>query len=365
MTKKLRVGVIFGGRSGEHEVSLRSARSILAALDPERYEVTEVGIDRQGAWLLSGDPFKALTDGTGGDPTATALAKSERVGVLALRGESRPDTFANLDIVFPVLHGPFGEDGTIQGLLEMAGIPYVGAGVLGSAVGMDKGVMKCLLRQAGLPVAENHVVLRSEWRADRDGVALDAAERYGFPMFVKPANLGSSVGISKVHAAPEFSPAMELACGYDRRILIEQAIEDAREIECSVLGNDRPEASICGEVFPAGEFYDYESKYLDDRSRTVIPADLPGEVHARIRELAVKVFTTLDIAGMARVDFLVRSSDEAVFVLEANTIPGFTDISMYAKLWEASGIPYSELLDRLIELGLERHGERSQTRVTR
>ncbi len=365
MTRKLRVGVIFGGRSGEHEISLQSAKSILAALDRDKYEVTEIGIDREGQWMLSGDPMKALSDGAADEDPGRSLVKGERLGVLSVRGDSQPDAVSNLDIVFPVLHGPYGEDGTVQGLLEMAGIPYVGAGVLGSAVGMDKAAMKALLRHAGLNVSLHRLVLRSEWRSGPEAVASDVAREFDYPMFIKPANLGSSVGITKVHNAAEFQPAMDLAAKYDLRILVEQAIEDAREIECSVLGNDRPEASVCGEVFPAGEFYDYESKYLDDRSRTVVPADLPDGLHDRIKMMAVEVFTALDICGMARVDFLVRRADDKVFVLEANTIPGFTQISMYAKLWEASGLPYAGLLDRLIELGLERFRERSEMRVTR
>ena len=365
MTRKLRVGVVFGGRSGEHEISLKSASSILAALDRDKYEVTEIGIDRDGKWMLTGDPMNSLSSGAVDEDQGQALAKTERLGLLSVRGDALPDDVSNLDIVFPVLHGPYGEDGTIQGLLEMAGLPYVGAGVLGSAVGMDKAAMKALLRHAGLPVAPHLLVLRSDWQSRPEAARIDAAREFGYPMFVKPANLGSSVGISKVHNAAEFHPAMELAAKYDRRILVEQAIEDAREIECSVLGNDRPEASVCGEVFPAGEFYDYESKYFDDRSRTVIPAEVPESLRDRIRSMAVEVFTALDICGMARVDFLVRRSDDEIFVLEANTIPGFTQISMYAKLWEASGLSYGSLLDRLIELGLERFRERSEMRVTR
>ena len=365
MNRKLRVGVLFGGRSGEHEISLLSAKSVLGALDRDKYDVTEIGIDRDGRWLLSGNPMKALSDGAVHQDAGESLAQSVRHGVLSVRGDSDSDAVSKLDIVFPVLHGPYGEDGTVQGLLEMAGLPYVGAGVLGSAVGMDKAVMKALLSQAGLNVSPHRLVLTADWRSRPEAVASEVADEFGYPIFVKPANLGSSVGISKVHDASEFAPAMELAAQYDRRILVEQAVEDAREIECSVLGNDRPEASVCGEVFPAGEFYDYESKYFDDRSRTVIPADLPDDLHNRIRATAVEVFTTLDISGMARVDFLLRRADNRVFVLEANTIPGFTQISMYAKLWEASGLPYADLLDRLIKLGLERFRERSELRVTR
>ena len=365
MSRKLRVGVLFGGRSGEHEISLLSAKSVLAALDRDKYDVTEIGIDRDGRWLLSENPMKALSDDAAHRDAGNSLVQSERHGVLSVRAGSQPDAVSKLDIVFPVLHGPYGEDGTVQGLLEMAGLPYVGAGVLGSAVGMDKAVMKALLSQAGLNVSPYRLVLAADWRSRPEAVASEVVGKFGYPIFVKPANLGSSVGISKVHDDSEFAPAMELAAQYDRRILVEQAVEDAREIECSVLGNDRPDASICGEIFPAGEFYDYESKYFDDRSRTVIPADLPDDLHNRIRAIAVDAFTTLDISGMARVDFLLRRADNRVFVLEANTIPGFTQISMYAKLWEASGIPYAELLDRLIELGLERFRERSELRVTR
>jgi len=365
LTQKLAVGLIFGGRSGEHEVSLQSAKSILNALDPEKYSVTQIGIDRDGSWLLSGNPLKILSDRVNNQGQVRERPDQARPGLVRTPDPSHQDLLPNVDIVFPILHGPYGEDGKIQGLLEMAGRPYVGAGVLGSAVGMDKAAMKALLEHAGLPVAPHVLILRSNWRSDSKSLATSLVDNLGYPMFVKPANLGSSVGISKVHNLVQLHEAMDLAAKYDRRLIVEQAIDDAHEIECSVLGNDSPEASVCGEVFPAGEFYDYESKYMDDRSRTVIPAHLSSDLVDRVRTMAVKVFTTLDICGMARVDFLVRRADDEIFVLEANTIPGFTDISMYAKLWEASGLPYNRLLDRLIELGFERFREQSEMRSER
>jgi D-alanine-D-alanine ligase len=273
-------------------------------------------------------------------------------------------TGLSLDVIFPMLHGPYGEDGTIQGLLELANIPYVGAGVLASAVGMDKAVMKVLFAARGLPVCPYRVVLRHEWEADRDGVAADLEKALKFPMFVKPANLGSSVGISKAKDAPGLRDAMALAGSFDRKIVIEAAVPNAREIECAVLGNDVPEASVPGEIIPSREFYDYESKYLDEGSRSIIPADLPKKTAEQIRKLAIEAFKAVDGAGMSRVDFLLSRDGGKVFLNEVNTIPGFTTISMYPKLWAASGLEYPALLDRLIELGLERHAEKQQLRTS-
>jgi len=371
VARKLRVGVLFGGRSGEHEVSLLSAASILTALDRDKYEIVPIGITREGKWFLPEDAWAALKEGLEaqkgvhvallGQPAELNLLEIHAAGDSSqvLSGELRD----RLDVVFPVLHGPYGEDGTIQGLLELAGIPYVGAGVLGSAVGMDKGLMKTLFRAVGLPVADFLVFLRREVEQDAPAVVAAAESRFAYPMFVKPANLGSSVGVVKAHNREELYRGLQEAIAYDRRILVEQGIENAREIELSVLGNDDPRVSVPGEIIPANEFYDYEAKYLED-SGLIIPAELSPEIVEKLQAYAIQAFKAIDCAGMARVDFLVRREDNAIFVNEINTIPGFTQISMYPKLWEASGLSYPELLDRLIELALERHQERQRSKTT-
>ncbi len=380
--KKLRVGVVFGGRSGEHEVSLMSAMSVLTNLDPKRYEVVPIGITKEGRWVVTGDPMRALAEGlaTGGplrhvallgDPAVEQKLVEVEAGVVADRGGSGTEVVARrggagenplppLDVVFPVLHGPFGEDGTIQGLLEMAGLPYVGAGVLASAVGMDKAVMKDIFIRHGFPVLDYVVVKRREWRDWPQSVVDRVTRRLAFPMFVKPSNLGSSVGVTKVHDLGELAPAIDEAASYDRKIVIEQGLEKPREIECSVLGNDEPEASVCGEIIPSREFYDYSAKYLDGTSGLIIPADLEPRTSELIRDIAVKAFLALDCAGMARADFLLSRDGENVYLNELNTIPGFTKISMYPKLWEASGLPYPRLLERLIDLALERYEDKRQ-----
>ena len=377
MTNKIRLGVLFGGRSGEHEVSLTSAASLIKALDPDKYEVVPVGITREGRWRVGPKAFGLLTETAEEDaaqqiaPLQTVLEQGKAVtpsadptgpkllslAKLSPALEARPE----VDVIFPVLHGTFGEDGTIQGLLELADVPYVGAGVLASSAGMDKDVMKRLFRDAGLPVVPWELVLRSEWENDPGAVRRRIARRFRFPFFVKPANLGSSVGITKVHEPEELAGAMELAAQYDRKILVEKAI-DAREIECAVLGNDNPEASVPGEVIPVNEFYDYEAKYIKEGSELLIPARLSPRQSKRVQELAVRAFKAIDCAGMGRVDFLLDRKSGRIFVLEINTIPGFTSISMYPKLWEASGVSYSKLLDRLIELALERHRDKTRTR---
>jgi len=361
--RKPRVGVIFGGRSGEHEVSLMSAASVLANLDPERYEVVPIGITKEGRWVLTGDPLKALAEGlaAGGPLRPVALlgdpSAEPKLVALPEPGLSGAPPLPAFDVVFPVLHGPFGEDGTIQGLLELAGVPYVGAGVLASAVGMDKAVMKDLFVRHGLPVLDYVVVKRKEWREMPPRVVDRVTASLRFPLFVKPCNLGSSVGISKVHDLGELAPAIDEAAMYDRKVIIENGLDDAREIECSVLGNDDPQASVCGEILPSREFYDYNSKYLDGTSGLIIPADLPADVGERVRDIAARAFLALDCCGMARCDFLVSRDATEVYLNELNTIPGFTKISMYPKLWEASGLPYARLLDRLIELAFERHAD--------
>ncbi len=355
---KIRVAVVFGGRSGEHEVSLASATSIMQNMDRSRYEIIPVGITREGRWLLDGDPMKLLKDGPGdeGEKLLDSGLLVQNSGLPLSTQHSEPST-ASWDVVFPVMHGTYGEDGTIQGLLEMAGLPYVGAGVLGSAAGMDKAVMKALFQQAGLPIVKHVVVARREWEANHDAVTARIEGEIGYPCFVKPANLGSSVGISKATDRDSLAAALDAAARYDRKLIVEKGV-DAREIECSVLGNDDPIASVPGEIVPCNDFYDYRAKYIDERSEIRIPAPLPAETAEEIRRLAVEAFKAVDCAGMARVDFFVERGTGRVLVNEINTIPGFTKISMYPKLWEASGLPYPALIDRLIELALERHAEK-------
>lgn len=359
--QRLRVGVLFGGRSAEHEVSLRSALSVMAAMDRDQYDVIPIGISKAGEWLrmdartLEGaGPNLALQ----GERVAL-LPHPESNSLLALGAADKGPAHGQkpLDVVFPILHGPLGEDGTVQGLLELADIPYVGSGVLGSAVGMDKAAMKALFLQRGLNIAPYRVFLRAQWQQDRRAVQSACEAAFAYPWFVKPANLGSSVGISKVYDPADFGPAMDEAAQFDRKLVVEAAVEHAREVEVSVMGNDAPVASVAGEILPSHEFYDYESKYLDEATRLIIPAELPDTVADQARAMAVEAFLALDCAGLARVDFLIASKTLEVVLSEVNTMPGFTSVSMYPKLWEASGVPYSELIDKLITLAMERHAE--------
>jgi D-alanine-D-alanine ligase len=364
VTRKIRVGILFGGRSGEHDVSLQSAASVISALDPAKYEITPIGITREGHWRVGSDALQPLTQVLErGEPIAPSVDPTgpKLLPLAPLDPPTNP--LPSFDVVFPVLHGTFGEDGTVQGLLELADVPYVGAGVLASAAGMDKDVMKRLFRDAGLPVVPWEFILRSEWENQPGAVLKRIARALRYPLFVKPANLGSSVGISKVHDIREVVAALNLAAQYDRKILVENGI-DAREIECSVLGNDHPQASVPGEVLPVNEFYDYEAKYIKEGSELVIPAHLTARQTQRVRDVAIRAFQAVDGAGMGRVDFLLDRESGKVYLNEINTIPGFTSISMYPKLWEASGLPYPQLLDRLIDLALERHREKSRTRFT-
>jgi D-alanine-D-alanine ligase len=357
---KRRVVVLFGGRSAEHEISVISARSVIDALDPERNDVVAIGVTREGRWVLMPSGPAALTGGANTrelprvtEGAGSDIALDQGPGAQALVA---PDgTRTEIDVVFPVMHGPFGEDGSIQGFLEMAGVPYVGGGVLASAVGMDKAVQKTLFAAAGIPVVEHDVVYERDWAEDPERVDALAAD-LGYPAFVKPAALGSSVGITKVGAADGLRPALEEAFRYGRKAVLERALEGAREIECAVLGNDDPVASTAGEIVPRGHaFYDYEAKYLDEHgAELIIPADLAPETLEEIQRLAIAAFRAIDGAGMARVDFFV-AADGRILLNEVNTIPGFTSISMYPKLWEASGVPYPELVDRLLELAIERH----------
>ena len=406
--KKLRVGILFGGRSGEHEVSLLSAASVLNAIDKSKYEVVPIGITKQGRWVTAGDAENLLQGKAAdklpaqtqprhalraGDPEATpgaaVLANGESVivppepvhrhsGMVPFQTEEAltrraSDRAINVDLIFPVLHGTFGEDGTIQGLLELADIAYVGAGVLGSAAGMDKDVMKSLFLAAGLPIVKHVTILRRAWEKEPKKIEKLVERRLKYPVFVKPANLGSSVGISKVHNRKELGPAIEEAAKFDRKIVIEQGVggkkNKAREIECSVLGNDEPTASIPGEIVPGKEFYDYTAKYLDEGSQLIIPAKLTKAETKKVQELAVRAFKAVDCSGLARVDFLMEPGDgtkkRKIYLNEINTMPGFTAISMYPKLWAASGLAYPDLIDCLIQLGLERHQDKKKNQYSR
>ena len=369
--KKIRVGIIFGGRSGEHEVSLASAQSVMNAIDKEKYEVVPVGITKEGQWIASGDPMKALQAGdAGASRPAALLGDPSHRGLMRLEDTEQAieaTRLAELDVVFPVLHGPYGEDGTMQGLLELAGIPYVGAGVIGSALGLDKAVFKDVMRAHGFPIVDQVLLKRKEWDADPEGVMDRVEAALDYPVFTKPANLGSSVGISKCDNRTELAAGLAEAARYDRKLIVEAGVPAAREIEVSVLGNDDPIASVPGEVIPSREFYSYESKYFDegeDASELLIPAPLSPEMAERVRELAVEVYKAIDCAGMARADFLLSGETGELYVNEVNTIPGFTSISMYPKLWEATGISYPELIDRLIELAIERYEDKDRSETS-
>lgn len=364
MEHKLHVAVIFGGRSGEHEVSLMSARSILSVLDPARYAVTQIGITHEGAWLTGEDVIGKFEQGKFESlEKAVIVADPAFNGLYVLRNGSLVRQ-AEVDVYFPVLHGTFGEDGTIQGLFELADAAYVGAGVVGSSVGMDKGVFKDVMLANDIPVAPTLVVSRAEIERDMAVVIQRAEALSDYPLFTKPANLGSSVGVTKCNNRSDLQEGLMEAAAFDRRVLIQQGIKNAREIEVSVLGNDEPLASVPGEVLPSREFYSYEAKYLDGTSGLLIPAPLPSETAEKIREYAVRAYRAIDCAGMARVDFFVEKETNRIYLNELNSLPGFTKISMYPKLWEASGLPYNKLVDRLIELALERKAERTRTSHT-
>ena len=379
------MGVLYGGRSGEHEVSLASAASVFANLDRTRYEPVPIRIEKDGRWALADKPPAVMVAGDVIEQARLEAARPVREGrevhfvarpseetLLSIdRSRSRDNdlptatvTGMGLDVIFPMLHGPYGEDGTIQGLLELANIPYVGCGVLASAVGMDKAVMKVLFAARGLPVCPYRVFLRHEWESGAGPIAAELEQTLRFPMFVKPANLGSSVGISKAKDQPSLREAVALAASFDRKIVVEAAVPDAREIECAVLGNDEPEASVPGEIVPSREFYDYEAKYLDEGSKALVPADLPATVADQVRRLSIDAFKAIDGAGMSRVDFLLERATSTLYLNEVNTIPGFTTISMFAKLWAASGVDYPALLDRLIALAVQRHTAKQQLRTS-
>ena len=364
-SSKLRIAVIFGGRSGEHEVSLMSARSVIAALDPEKYEVTQIGITHNGKWLTGENVLDALETGKM-DGLLDVLfpiepGSSTIFTTRSTRNGDKLESVAAIDVFFPVLHGTFGEDGTLQGLFEMADVAYVGAGVVGSAVGMDKGIFKDVMRANNIPVVDWVILRRSEIEQDLEA-SIRKAESLGmYPLIAKPGNLGSSVGITKCNSRADLGEGLMEAASFDRRILVERGVVNAREIEVSVLGNDQPVASVPGEVLPSREFYSYESKYVDGTSGLVIPAEIPAATTAEIRDLAVRSYKAIDCAGMARVDFFLERESGRVILNELNTLPGFTKISMYPKLWNATGLTYPQLVDRLIKLALERKAERDHT----
>jgi D-alanine-D-alanine ligase len=357
-SRKLRVGVLFGGRSGEHEVSLASAASIIRGLDPQKYEAVPIGITKEGHWLIGAGAQKMLPEvlRTGqrvvmsADPTESAL--------MPIDGSAQGQ---KLDVVFPVIHGTFGEDGTMQGLLELAGLPFVGAGVLGSAIGMDKDVAKKLMQAAGIPVVPWIAVQRADWERQPKEIRRAIEKKFKYPVFVKPATLGSSVGMTKVHSRAELGPALDLGAEFAMKIMVERAVS-AREIEVSVLGNHDPRASIPGEIVPHREFYDYAAKYLEEGTQLLIPAKLKKSEVRKVQAMAVTAFRALELSGMARVDFFIEKRGGKIFLNEVNTIPGFTSISMYPKLWEANGIPFRELISKLIDLALEQHREKARTK---
>jgi len=392
VTKKLRVGILFGGRSGEHEVSLLSAASVVEAIDKSKYEVVPIGITKDGRWLTAHHAERLLRGEKheerhlrAGDPDATPgaalLAKGEDVlvppvpesALMPLQGHSAEGGHAThaieVDVIFPVLHGTFGEDGTIQGLLELADIAYVGAGVLGSAAGMDKDVMKRLFAAAGLAIVKHVTVLRSQWEDDPKGVRKLVERKLRYPVFVKPVNLGSSVGITKAHDGKELGPSLDEAAKFDRKLIVEEGVggarHKARELECSVLGNDKVEASVVGEVVPGKEFYDYEAKYLSEGSQLHIPAKITKKQMKEVQQMAIAAFQAVDGSGLSRVDFLMDPRSGKVYVNEINTMPGFTSISMYPKLWAASGLEYPRLIDRLIQLAMERHADKKRNQYSK
>jgi D-alanine-D-alanine ligase len=364
MAKKIRVAVLFGGRSGEHDVSLMSARSVLSVLNPNKYEVTQVGITREGKWLTGEDVVGKFAGETfeGLEPVIVSPDPSE-AGLYVLRAD-RLEKLTDVDVFFPVLHGTFGEDGTLQGLFELADVAYVGAGVAGSSVGMDKGIFKDVMVAHNIPVVDMIVITRAEIERDMQTAISKSEAVSGYPLFTKPANLGSSVGVTKCNNRSDLQEGLIEAAAYDRRVLVQRGVTNAHEIEVSVLGNDDPKASVPGEVLPSREFYSYESKYVDGTSGLMIPAQLPAELSEQVRSIAIRAYQAIDCSGMARVDFFVEKDSHRIYLNELNTIPGFTQISMYPKLWEASGLPYPQLVDQLIELAMQRKTERDRTQHT-
>ena len=366
--KKIRVGLIFGGRSGEHEVSFCSASSIIKAINKGKYTVVPIGITKEGRWISPQDSELALQSGKiEGKSTVILLNDPSGNALIRTTNNQRSDkspALERVDVIFPVLHGPYGEDGTVQGLLEVVNIPYVGAGVAASAISMDKDLMKTIFQQRGLPILKWMTIRRKEWQKDKEKILSSIENGFEYPLFVKPTNLGSSVGITKVHEKEELEGAIDLASSYDRKILIEEGLEEVREIECGILGNDEPRASVVGEVRPAGEFYDYDSKYIDGGTQLIVPAELPDDVSKKVQDIALLAFKAVDAVGMARVDFFVSKKENKIYLNEINTIPGFTSVSMYPRLWMASGVPYSDLIDQLIQLALERYQDKNQNKIS-
>ena len=359
---KTRVLLLFGGQSAEHEVSIISARSVYAAIDRQRYEPILVGITRQGCWLLAGNDASILEHDTIDDMSLPVVYLAS-TGQELKRSDASPDDRGVLfDVVFPLLHGPFGEDGTIQGLLELVGMAYVGAGVAASSVGMDKALAKLVFNASGLAQTAYQVIRRNRWHVDPEAVVFGVEKHLQYPLFVKPANMGSSVGVSKAIDVASLTKALDIAAQYDVKMLVEESVEDCHEVECAVLGNDSPRASIIGEIIPGADFYDYQTKYLDDRSELMVPANLSSSVSNKVQGMAIKAFQAIDCTGLARVDFFVRRADDFIYINEINTMPGFTPISMYPMLWQASGLTYPDLIDQLIQLALERRAERKDLR---
>jgi D-alanine-D-alanine ligase len=362
--KRIRVGVIFGGRSVEHEVSLVSAASVINALDKEKYDVIPIGIASTGQWLSSNETLRLLKEKQPIELEQEQLLVPDprKQSLVAINNSGGVGQV--IDVIFPVVHGRYGEDGTLQGLLELADLPYVGPGVLGSAVGMDKVIQKELLIQAKIPTTPGIWFTVEEYELQHKKIIVEIERKLKYPLFIKPSNSGSSIGINKAHNRKELLVFIDTAAQFDRKILVEQGIKNAREIECGILGNDQPVASVPGEIVPSNEFYDYDAKYVDEKSNSIIPAKLPSDVVKKIKHYALMAFRALDCAGMARVDFLVTKKANRIFLNEINTIPGFTSISMYPKLWQASGLSYSALLDKLIQLAIERHKAKTKLKTT-
>jgi len=374
MTNKIRVGLIFGGKSGEHEISLASAQSVARTLDKNKYDLVLIGVTKEGRWITGGNALKQLAaisptpllapeseNANGGVSAPINSVELVPTGVSAVTAQS---PLATIDVAFPLVHGPFGEDGTLQGLLDLADIPYVSAGVAASAVGMDKALMKAVFRAHSLPILDWLVILRRDWEAQPDDAIYRVESVLGYPCFVKPANLGSSVGVTKAHQRDELIEALRVAAQYDRKLIAERAAQNAREIECSVLGNDDPIASIPGEVIPKREFYDYAAKYDNEAgTELIVPADLSPQIARNVQEIAIRAFKAIDACGMARVDFFLERGANRLLLNEINTIPGFTSVSMYPRMWQKTGISYADLIDRLIQLALERHADKRKSKI--
>jgi len=363
--KKIRVGIIFGGQSGEHEISLASAASVIQALNKQRYDIIPIGISKEGIWLNPHNSFQMLLDHNVLESEEISYDSHSNINlespVTLFRSEGGNPS--PVDVIVPMLHGTFGEDGTVQGLLELVDVPYVGACVMASAVSMDKGTMKILFRAHGLPVCDFLIIMRKQWQAQRDAKIEEISSKIGFPLFVKPTNLGSSIGISKITSPDKLPEAIDLACEYDRKIIVEKGI-NAREIECSILGNENPIVSLPGEIIPKGDFYDYECKYTEGLMELKVPAPLSPEQIKKVQEIALKGFLAVDAAGMARMDLFIDKDTGTIYLNEINTIPGFTSTSVYSMLFAASGISYSELLDRLIELAFDRYRDKKSSKTT-